>query len=290
MREAGWAKAERNRLFDAVLAALKQAALPCVPLRPDFHRRRILVIEGPSSRVHYFVWARPAPNLVAAGLYVPKGKYGSAVHAALRNEVEALSVALGGGEVLEHKPVQREFRHYVERTHWFSEKALEDAVRWCVSTLSGAKKFIDASKTLNSKAELRKLREQLLAPTDDPVAFDGAVASLLASGEIERPKGNEQPEKRPSPPGERFVRNPKVAAFVLARAGSRCEACQQKAPFERDDGRPFLEVHHLRHLASGGPDTVANTIAVCPNCHRRLHFGVNRESLTSKLLAMFAQH
>ncbi|MFM0350878.1 HNH endonuclease [Paraburkholderia sp. RL17-347-BIC-D] len=26
-------------------------------------------------------------------------------------------------------------------------------------------------------------------------------------------------------------------------------------------------------LAQGGPDTVANAIALCPNCHRERHYG-----------------
>jgi 5-methylcytosine-specific restriction protein A len=26
-------------------------------------------------------------------------------------------------------------------------------------------------------------------------------------------------------------------------------------------------------LAEGGEDTVENALALCPNCHRRLHFG-----------------
>ncbi|WP_330847424.1 HNH endonuclease signature motif containing protein [Alicycliphilus denitrificans] len=39
------------------------------------------------------------------------------------------------------------------------------------------------------------------------------------------------------------------------------------------DGTPYLKVHHRVHLAHGGPDTVANTLALCPNCHRLRHFG-----------------
>jgi 5-methylcytosine-specific restriction endonuclease McrA len=71
-----------------------------------------------------------------------------------------------------------------------------------------------------------------------------------------------------------FVRNPDVVAEVLERAEGRCESCKKPAPFLRkSDGRPFLEVHHKIMLAAGGDDTVANAIAACPNCHRKLHFG-----------------
>lgn len=70
------------------------------------------------------------------------------------------------------------------------------------------------------------------------------------------------------------VRNPDVVAEVTFRAKGRCELCQQLAPFRRArDGSPYLEVHHRIRLIDGGPDTVANAIATCPNCHRELHYG-----------------
>ena len=71
-----------------------------------------------------------------------------------------------------------------------------------------------------------------------------------------------------------YRRNPDVVAEVLHRANGKCEACQADAPFRRkSDGNPYLEVHHCRPLADGGEDTVENAIAVCPNCHRRFHYG-----------------
>lgn len=71
-----------------------------------------------------------------------------------------------------------------------------------------------------------------------------------------------------------YRRNPDVVAEVLLRASGTCETCKSKAPFLRSsDGTPYLEVHHKVQLSSGGHDTVANAIAICPNCHRRAHFG-----------------
>ena len=71
-----------------------------------------------------------------------------------------------------------------------------------------------------------------------------------------------------------FQRNPDVVAEVLFRAEGFCEACKNKAPFDRrSDQSPYLEVHHRIPLADGGDDTVANAIALCPNCHRKAHFG-----------------
>ena len=71
-----------------------------------------------------------------------------------------------------------------------------------------------------------------------------------------------------------FVRDPDVIAEALFLAKGQCEACKKAAPFFRkSDGRPYLEVHHKIPLANGGKDTIDNVIALCPNCHRKAHFG-----------------
>jgi 5-methylcytosine-specific restriction protein A len=74
---------------------------------------------------------------------------------------------------------------------------------------------------------------------------------------------------------EIYVRNPDVVAEVLFQAQGLCGNCGQAAPFlRRKDGTPYLEVHHKKPLKSGGDDTVENSIALCPNCHRREHHGL----------------
>ena len=71
-----------------------------------------------------------------------------------------------------------------------------------------------------------------------------------------------------------FVRNADVIAEVLYQAAGYCQLCSQPAPFQRaTNNMPYLEVHHRVPLSAGGPDTVDNAIALCPNCHRQSHFG-----------------
>ncbi|MDF0536024.1 HNH endonuclease [Shewanella sp. A32] len=71
-----------------------------------------------------------------------------------------------------------------------------------------------------------------------------------------------------------YDRNPDVVAEVLDRAHGCCEKCKNPAPFNRkSDGSPYLEVHHKIPLSKDGDDTVDNAIALCPNCHRELHYG-----------------
>src|SRR5258708_10626316 len=71
-----------------------------------------------------------------------------------------------------------------------------------------------------------------------------------------------------------YLRNPDVVAEVLFRAMGRCESCRRPAPFLRAaDESPYLETHHPVRLADGGEDTVENALALCPNCHRKAHYG-----------------
>jgi len=71
--------------------------------------------------------------------------------------------------------------------------------------------------------------------------------------------------------------------YALKRSKGACEGCSAPAPFEGKEG-PFLEVHHLLRLGDGGPDHPENVIALCPNCHRRVHFGKDGEACNEKLL------
>ncbi|EPY2275041.1 HNH endonuclease [Clostridium sporogenes] len=72
-----------------------------------------------------------------------------------------------------------------------------------------------------------------------------------------------------------FKRNPDVVVEVLKRANGICEYCKKSAPFIRkSDNTPYLEVHHIVPLSEEGEDTVENTVALCPNCHRKVHFGI----------------
>lgn len=71
-----------------------------------------------------------------------------------------------------------------------------------------------------------------------------------------------------------YKRSPYVVAEVLLRANGKCQSCKHDAPFQKEDGTPFLEVHHIEWLSKGGEDSVRNAIALCPNCHRQAHYGV----------------
>ena len=68
-----------------------------------------------------------------------------------------------------------------------------------------------------------------------------------------------------------FARNRYVAELAKRRAHGKCELCGQPAPFTNASDEPYLECHHIVWLAHGGADHPENTIALCPNCHRKMH-------------------
>ncbi|MCH9853563.1 MAG: HNH endonuclease [Alphaproteobacteria bacterium] len=109
------------------------------------------------------------------------------------------------------------------------------------------------------------------------------VASYQQHLFISPPMGNPKPEKINAPDSHYIKRDPKVSAYVKQRADGTCECCHHAAPFQKLDGELFLEIHHMKPLAQGGSDTVANAIAICPNCHRELHHGAKRDSLIEKI-------
>ena len=59
--------------------------------------------------------------------------------------------------------------------------------------------------------------------------------------------------------------------YTKRRANGHCELCVCKAPFVTRDGELYLEVHHIDFLSNGGQDIINNTVALCPNCHRKMH-------------------
>jgi 5-methylcytosine-specific restriction enzyme A len=71
--------------------------------------------------------------------------------------------------------------------------------------------------------------------------------------------------------GTVWIRDEYVAEHARRRAGGKCELCCEPAPFNDKHGAPYLESHHITWLARGGADSIENTVALCPNCHRRMH-------------------
>ena len=68
-----------------------------------------------------------------------------------------------------------------------------------------------------------------------------------------------------------YERSAWVSAYAKRQAGGTCQLCDEPAPFNGNDGKPYLETHHITWLSRGGEDSIENTVALCPNCHRKMH-------------------
>jgi 5-methylcytosine-specific restriction enzyme A len=104
--------------------------------------------------------------------------------------------------------------------------------------------------------------------------FEIEVRDQLKQPRLAEPSGRSRPTST-AVSITQFQRDASVKAWVLREANGNCECCSRPAPFMTTDRTPFLEVHHVRQLADQGSDTITNAVALCPNCHRELHYGQN---------------
>lgn len=70
---------------------------------------------------------------------------------------------------------------------------------------------------------------------------------------------------------KQYIRNQSIARYTKLKANGICELCEKPAPFFDKDGEPYLESHHVVWLERGGADSINNTVALCPNCHKKMH-------------------
>ena len=143
------------------------------------------------------------------------------------------------------------------------------------------------------RAFFDRLAEPYLDKSEKQTVFSSSeVAERAAANELpavaKKPAGNIKPEKRRAGvAGFVFARDLEVVSWALQRAKGYCELCDNPGPFPTSTGGRFLEVHHVTPLYQGGPDTVDNVVAVCPNCHRACHLAPNKLALADKLKAKF---
>lgn len=85
-----------------------------------------------------------------------------------------------------------------------------------------------------------------------------------------------------------YMRDRYVSEYAKQRANGVCQLCNLPAPFIDRDGKPYLESHHIIWLSDGGEDSISNTVALCPNCHRKMH-ALNLDDDVNKLLKIAAK-
>jgi 5-methylcytosine-specific restriction enzyme A len=87
-----------------------------------------------------------------------------------------------------------------------------------------------------------------------------------------------------------YARSEALKMFVRTRADGRCEGCGKNAPFLTKADAPYLEAHHTNRRSDTGPGNRKTVIALCPNCHCRVHYGKDgshfNDELKSKLTTL----
>lgn len=86
-----------------------------------------------------------------------------------------------------------------------------------------------------------------------------------------------------------YPRNRKTAMYALTRAHHKCEIDSSHTSFIRKaSDLPYMEPHHLVPMAFQDDfdyslDVVENIISLCPNCHKRIHYGKGVEEMLHAL-------
>ncbi|MDQ2187527.1 HNH endonuclease [Alcaligenaceae bacterium A4P071] len=112
-------------------------------------------------------------------------------------------------------------------------------------------------------------REELAPPIAEPISESLEEAQLRA---IEASKTDGRIGSLESV-RTIYQRSADVRNYVLRRANGICECCKMPAPFRRPDGSAYLEPHHTTKVSDGGPDHPKFVAALCPACHREVHYG-----------------
>ena len=68
-----------------------------------------------------------------------------------------------------------------------------------------------------------------------------------------------------------YIRNTYVSEYAKRVANGTCQFCGKLAPFKDKNQLDYLETHHIIWLSNGGKDALENVVALCPNCHRKMH-------------------
>lgn len=152
--------------------------------------------------------------------------------------------------------------HYWERAP-DDNGNMRDAVRFKLAPVGGVESEVDESEAAGlSPEELFERAKENTSSTTGPDSSSTTSAST----------------------GNSYTRSDLVRDFALRLADGICRGCGEEGPFIDQDGERFLEVHHLYRVSDGGVDDPENVIAICPNCHREVHYGRNGDELNEKLI------
>jgi hypothetical protein len=223
-----------------------------------------------------------------AALWVYDQTYGKPVSKLKGSPVEQLAQVIGRAPGSVYNKLMN-FRSLDDRipVSGFTGINRTDKVVW--------ERYYDAAlKRLDSQALEAAYRSFWEKATDPATEFDSEVRRLakqpLADLLQQYQKGSKGAPLKSTVSVITYQRSALVVAITKLRAGWRCEVAECASPVAfNTEEEPIVEVHHLERLADGGPDTLENTVCVCPNHHRELHLGRRAKELRRALEQLRAQ-
>lgn len=126
---------------------------------------------------------------------------------------------------------------------------------------------------------------EYFAPTSDEVLLETKSVEYeeLLDSEEDTYEGEDVPPSRSKHPTYNYKTSARVKGKVRRIAKGICELCELPAPFTKSNGKPYLEVHHVKPLSDSGLDKTTNAVAICPNCHMRCHHSVDANEAAQEL-------
>lgn len=166
--------------------------------------------------------------------------------------------SLGRTKICWHSDLGEKLDAYYEKKDMFPVLLFErdGQTRYKISFLEGGKKKL-----------IEPLDETYSDEEKEAHAKTMDIESLKAAAEKHRKK--DPIEKVVAV--KQIARDPYIAEYAKQKAKGICQLCGECAPFTDKKGMPYLECHHIIWLANGGEDSIENTVALCPNCHKKMH-------------------
>lgn len=141
----------------------------------------------------------------------------------------------------------------------------------------GAQRNVIVFHLAKVNTESPEIHLSVAAEKDEPISLDDARKRALAACSSTSGSAGSQAIRTI------YERSKAVRDYVLLRSNGLCEACEKPAPFTGRDGKAYLEAHHTQRLSDGGVDHPRYVAALCPACHREIHYGQSGHALNEKV-------
>ena len=179
------------------------------------------------------------------------------------------------------KIYERQIMNFIDNSNW------KASVRQTIEMFSSDSEAFNGKKDIFYSVEgkgkgIWGIRKDFLKKNDDVVPLEvlekkKSITKKIAGSLSDEQLKSKSVEMQTTKPRKRniitstYERNTYVSEYAKRRAKGNCQLCNTRAPFLDKENKPYLETHHIIWLSKGGSDSIGNTVALCPNCHRKMH-------------------